>query len=121
MPGLSRKGSGDDVSVAGIISANLSSAFIEVLKAQCEYSNAKSHMEQTEREVVLAEEKQEYVLSAMKKAKENYDICVQRANDAQAAIETAQQAQTEAVKRFEAAENALSAAVAAYNSDEIEE
>ena len=57
LPGLSRKGSGDDVSIAGIVSASLSTAFIEVLKAQCEYSNAKAHREQAEREVILAAEK----------------------------------------------------------------
>lgn len=73
LPGLSRKGSGDDVSIAGIVSTTLSTTFIEVLKAQCEYSNAKAQKEQAEREVILASEKQEYVLAAMKKAKMNYD------------------------------------------------
>lgn len=103
LPGLSRKGSGDDVSIAGIVSASLSTAFIEVLKAQCEYSNAKAHREQAEREVILAAEKQEYVLSAMKKAKMNYDLCVQKATEAQEAIEVAQYTQEDAIKRFEAA------------------
>ncbi len=114
LPGLSRKGSGDDVSIAGIVSATLSTTFIEVLKAQCEYSNAKALREQAEREVTLAAEKQEYVLSAMKKAKTNYDLCVQKANEAQEAIEVAQRTQEDAIKRFEAAEVALSSAVAAY-------
>jgi hypothetical protein len=114
LPGLSRKGSGDDVSIAGIVSATLSTTFIEVLKAQCEYSNAKALREQAEREVTLAAEKQEYVLSAMKKAKTNYDLCVQKANEAQEAIEVAQRIQEDAIKRFEAAEVALSSAVAAY-------
>lgn len=100
LPGLSRKGSGDDVSIAGIVSASLSTAFIEVLKAQCEYSNAKAHREQAEREVILAAEKQEYVLSAMKKAKMNYDLCVQKATEAQEAIEVAQYTQEDAIKRF---------------------
>ena len=114
LPGLSRKGSGDDVSIAGIVSTTLSTAFIEVLKAQCEYSNAKAQREQAEREVTLAAEKQEYVLSAMKKAKMNYDLCAQKATEAQEAIEVAQRTQEDAVKRFEAAEIALSSAVTAY-------
>lgn len=121
LPGLSRKGSGDDVSIAGIISSTLSTAFIEVLKAQCEYSNAKAQREQAEREVTLAEEKQEYVLSALKKAKINYDLCVQKATEAQEAIEVAQRTQEEAIKRFEAAEIALSSAVTAYKSSIISE
>ena len=116
LPGLSRKGSGDDVSIAGIVSASLSTAFIEVLKAQCEYSNAKAHREQAEREVILAAEKQEYVLSAMKKAKMNYDLCVQKATEAQEAIEVAQYTQEDAIKRFEAAEIALSTAVTVYRN-----
>lgn len=114
LPGLSRKGSGDDVSIAGIVSTTLSTAFIKVLKAQCEYSNAKAQREQAEREVTLAAEKQEYVLSAMKKAKMNYDLCIQKATEAQDAIEVAQRTQEDAVKRFEAAEIALSSAVTAY-------
>lgn len=116
LPGLSRKGSGDDVSIAGIVSASLSTAFIEVLKAQCEYSNAKAHREQAEREVILAAEKQEYVLSAMKKAKMNYDLCVQKATEAQEAIEVAQYTQEDAIKRFEAAEITLSTAVTVYRN-----
>lgn len=116
LPGLSRKGSGDDVSIAGIVSASLSTAFIEVLKAQCEYSNAKAHREQAEREVILAAEKQEYVLSAMKKAKMNYDLCVQKATEAQEAIEVAQYTQEDAIKRFEAAEIALSTTVTVYRN-----
>lgn len=114
LPELSRKGSGDDVSIAGIMSATLSTTFIEVLKAQCEYSNAKAQREQANREVILAAEKQEYVLSAMKMAKMNYDFCVQKADEAQEAIEIAQRAQKDAVKRFEVAETALSSAIVAY-------
>ena len=68
LPGLSRKGSGDDVSIAGIVSATLSMTFIEVLKAQCEYSNAKAQREQAVREVTLAAEKKEYILAALEKA-----------------------------------------------------
>lgn len=116
LPGLSRKGSGDDVSIAGIVSATLSTAFIEVLKAQCEYSNAKAQRELADREVTLAAEKQEYVLSAMKKAKMNYELCVQKATEAQESIEVAQRTQEDAIKRFEAAKIALSSAVNAYQS-----
>lgn len=116
LPGLSRKGSGDDVSIAGIVSSSLSIPFIEVLKAQCEFSNAKEHREKAEREVTLAVEKQEYVLSAMKKAKMNYELCVQKATEAQEAIALAKRAQEDAIKRFEAAEIALSSAFTTYQS-----
>lgn len=116
LPGLSRKGSGDDVSIAGIISTSLSTAFVEVLKAQCEYTNAKTLRDQADREVALAAEKQEYIISALKKAKMNLDLCEQKAAEAQTAIVTAHQAQEDAVKRFEAAEKALNDAISAYQS-----
>lgn len=117
LPGLSRKGSGDDVSIAGIVSASLSMPFIEVLKAQCEYSNAKADRDKTERELTLATEKQKYVLAAMKKAKLNYDTCVQKVAEAENDIILARKAQEEAAKRFEEAEAALSSAVSMYQGD----
>lgn len=116
LPRLSRKGSGDDVSIAGIVSATLLTPFIEVLKAQCEYANAKTHREQADHEFTLAVEKQEYVLTAMKKAKMSQGLYVQKAIEAQEAIAVAQRAQEDAIKRFEVAEIALSSAVNAYQS-----
>ena len=116
LPGLSRKGSGDDVSIAGIVSATLSMTFIEVLKAQCEYSNAKAQREQADREVTLAAEKKEYILAALEKATKNLELCKQKAEEAVAATEVAQRNQEDAVKRFEAAEIALSSAVSAYQN-----
>lgn len=119
LPGLSRKGSGDDVSIAGIVTTTLSNTFIDVLKAQCEYSNAKAQREQAIREVTLASEKQEYVLSAMKKAKTNYEICVQKASEAQKMIDDVKRKQQEAIKRFEEAETVLVSAVNAYKNSLI--
>lgn len=116
LPGLSRKGSGDDVSIAGIVSAALSTAFIDVLKAQCEYSNAKASMEQANREMILASEKQKYVLAAMEKAKVSYELCLEKAAKAQAAIESAKIAQEKTTKRFMAAETALSTALHTYEN-----
>lgn len=125
LPKLSRKGSGDDVSIAGIVSAKLSTTFIEVLKAQCEYSNAKAHRAQADREVILATEKQAYVLSAMEKAKTNYELCAKKATEAQESIKIALRTQEEAIKRLESAENVLSSAINAYQgsitSKEIDE
>lgn len=117
LPGLSRKGSGDDVSIAGMVSASLSMAFIEVIKAQSEYANAKANKAQADREVTLAAEKHEYIMAALKKAKANLDACEQKAADSQTAIENAQRSQQEAVVRFEAAEAALGAAVRLYEQE----
>ena len=44
----------------------------------------------------------------------NYDLCVQKATEAQSAVEAAQRTHKDAIKRFEVAEIALSSAVMAY-------
>lgn len=75
LPELSRKGSGDDVSIAGIVASSLSTQFVDVLKAQSEYSNAREQNEKAVRAVTLAAEKLDYVLSALQKAESNYDDC----------------------------------------------
>ena len=114
LPGLSRKGSGDDVSIGGLISSDISDAFIAVLKAQCEYSNARALKEKAERELTLAAEKEDYVKTALSKAKTNYDLCKQRAEEVKKEIETAQQAKEDAVIRFDLAECALANAKEIY-------
>lgn len=114
LPMFSRKGSGDDVSIAGIVSATLTPAFTEVLKAQCEYANAKAQREKAEREAVLAVEKEEYLRSALEKARMNFELCVQKNTQAQLEVEEAQRNREEAAHRLAAAEDALCSAMAAY-------
>ena len=117
LPGLSRKGSGDDVSIAGIITASISPTFLSLLKAQCEYAKAKDAQQRLEREVVLAAETREYVISAMQKAKASYEMAAQKVNDADAAVSSAQKAYSDALMRFEQATIDLNLAMNAYNLD----
>lgn len=114
LPGLSRKGSGDDVSIAGIVSASLSTAIIEVVKAQREYSDARENRNRADRDVTLAVEKQAYIHSASEKAKMNFEWCVKKEAEAQKTLENAQRAQEEAKRRFAAAETSLASAVRTY-------
>lgn len=117
LPGLSRKGSGDDVSIAGIITASIPPAFLSLLKAQCEYAKAKDAQQRLEREVVLAAETREYVISAMQKAKASYELAAQKVDDADAAVSSAQKAYSDALMRFEQATIDLNFAMNAYNLD----
>lgn len=119
LPNLSRKGSGDDVSIAGIVATTLTPAFIEVLKAQCEYANAEAQKTLAGREVTLAEEKYVYVCDAMTKAKANYDLCAQKAEEAKKSIESAQNVHEEAVQRLNTAIMALEDAMRAYQDSLI--
>lgn len=114
LPEASHRGSGDDISIAGLVSAGLSASFISMMKAQCEYSIAKERWEDADREIVFAEEKREYIQSALEKATRNYEMCRQRANDANEAVKAARLAKEEARTRYEAAEAALSSAIDAY-------
>lgn len=117
LPGLSRKGSGDDVSIAGIITASISPTFLSLLKAQCEYAKAKDAQQRLEREVVLAAETREYVISAMQKAKASYELAAQKVDDADAAVSSAQKAHSDALMRFEQATLDLNLAMNAYSLD----
>lgn len=116
LPGLSRKGSGDDVSIAGIVSADLPKLFVDVLKAQCEYSNAKALLEQSNRAVTLSEEKQDYILSALQKSKTDFEFCKQKAFEAQTNLDDAKSTQKEAGIRFKEAESALLKAMSLYQN-----
>lgn len=117
LPGLSKSGSGDDVSIAGIVSSNLSKSFIDVLKAQSEYENAKALVESAKKEIILCNEKQEYILEALKKAKMNLETCEEKASVAQAAIIEAEQKHTHALAEFKQAEDTLSRAIKNHQND----
>lgn len=117
LPGLSKSGSGDDVSIAGIVSSNLSKSFIDVLKAQSEYENAKALVESAKKEIILCNEKQEYILEALKKAKMNLETCEEKASVAQAAIIEAEQKHTHALAEFKQAEDTLSRAIKNHQNE----
>ncbi len=110
LPNLTKKGSGDDVSIAGLVSLTLSPLFVNVLKAQGEYIAAKSNREKLEREVTLASEKLDYIAAALAKAKSNYELTVQKMTAAEEAIVTVRNAYNEAVKRLEKAAEDLESA-----------
>lgn len=118
LPIISKRGSGDDVSIAGIISATLSVEFKSVLKAQREYSAAKAQIEQTEHDIIQKKDKLEYVCSALKTAKLSYERLCEQRKKAEAEQKEAQKANAEAKKRFEDAETALKNAVEAHKNSE---
>jgi hypothetical protein len=69
--------------------------------------------------VIHVSEKHEYVLSAMKKAKMNYDICAQKVAETKAAITTAQANRDNAQKRLAAASIAMADAMRVYQESII--
>ena len=67
LPSLSKKGSGDDVSIAGLIKSDLSKETANLLKALIDYENATSSRVKLETECKIAEEKVGYVKDALMK------------------------------------------------------
>lgn len=116
LPNLSRKGSGDDISVAGLVTTSISPAFLTLLKAQSEFAEAKSSQEKLEREVALASETLEYVSKAMQKAKASFETAAQKVDDAQAAVSNARNAYAEAIRRYERATVGLNLAKQNYET-----
>lgn len=117
LPGLSRRGSGDDVSIAGIVSAKLSIGFVALLKAQCEYKNALAQKEKAEHEVTLAAERYVYVCDALQKAKKTFENCNQKEAEARNAVEQAKETQISAGERYIAAQETLKQAVQLYSHE----
>ena len=116
LPTLSERGSGDDVSVAGFISASLSPQLVAVLKAKAEYAAAKARKEQAEHDVKHAKEKQEYISSALKQAKLNWELCIQKEQAAKDDVKKASEAREAAIKQLEEAKNAVEQADIEYKN-----
>ena len=71
LPNLSKKGSGDDVSIAGIVKAGISPKMIDYIKTQIEYENAIAAFERIEKESAVAKEKVDYINVALQKARDS--------------------------------------------------
>ena len=116
LPSFSKKGSGDDVSVAGIISGAVSPEFISMQKAYCEYSNAKAQRTETERAARRAADTLTYVLETMQKAKASYEQCLATVNKVRAEIEQIDREKQSVAERLEVAEKAFLQAREIYNN-----
>lgn len=117
LPVLSQKGSGDDVSVAGILSMPLSAAFINLLKAQCEYAEATASRERHERDVMVAHETLEYVAQALEKARVAYELAAQKSSEAEHNLSRARVSLNQANERLQRATIDLGIAKKAYENE----
>ena len=117
LPVLSQKGSGDDVSVAGILSMPLSATFINLIKAQCEYAEATASRERHERNVMVANETLEYVAQALEKARVACELATQKNSEAEQNLSNARAALNEATERLQRATIDLGIAKKAYEDE----
>lgn len=110
LPALSRKGSGDDVSIAGLITPDFSVQTIELIKTQSAYASARIEYKKAEKNVTSATERLEYVIDSTKKAKLNYESVQNKETETRHELERAKNELNDAVARLQEAETALTVA-----------
>ena len=116
LPGFSQNGSGDDVSIAGLVNTKLSKNAIEYLKAQIEYENAISACQKLDTECKIAEEKVSYIQTALQKNHEPISD-EERLIKAKESFEAKLLEKSAAAERYQDAENKYDKAKRAFKSD----
>ena len=115
LPSLSRKGSGDDVTVAGILFSEVfQERTQELLKAINNHSKAAGEYNRKAKDVKLASERLEYVLTAINRAKAAYDAALDKEKDARDEIEKTKMAYEKAEQNLKVTGEILSEAQSAF-------
>ena len=114
LPNLSKKGSGDDVSIAGIIKRGISPNTIDYIKTQIEYENAVAAFERIEKESAVAKEKYDYINVALQKARNSLAEDEDKLKKAELECKQKTVELSEAEKRRDEAVRALETARIAY-------
>jgi len=70
LPGISKSGSGDDVSMAGLIRSSISRDSMAWVSARKEYETARREFQRCDKEAIVAEEKYIYIQDELQKTKE---------------------------------------------------
>ncbi len=116
LPSLSRKGSGDDVSIAGILTpAVFHEKTFQLLKAINNHSKAVGEHNRKANDAKMASERLDYVLSAIKRAKSVYDSALQKEKETREEIEHSRIALEEAELNLKTAEEELAEAKSAFS------
>ena len=117
LPSFSKRGSGDDVSIAGLVRATISEETVRLIKAQIESENATASYTKIDKECVIAREKVEYINVALKKTRETLLDNEAKLKKAEAECDQKEIEKAAAKKRFDDASAALSAAFEAFKND----
>lgn len=78
LPKTSRKGSGDDVSIAAAIQTDLQSKTLELFNAIADYKSKAIRMQQIQRELQIADERYQYVLNAVASSEQIDDSLLEK-------------------------------------------
>lgn len=122
LPTLSKKGSGDDVSIAGLVDTCISSDIVGLIKAQGEYATAQMVHEKAKKNIIAVKERLDYVIEAIKKAKTTYETAQQKEADVKIELEEAHSTIKVSAENLQAAETRLHALIVKPDkSSELEE
>lgn len=91
LPKTSQSGSGDDVSISGLVRADMGLDIKKKLKEKIEHDSIERELKKVEQEFSEAEEKVGYINNALNKAKENFEKAEKTYQDAQAKALKAQE------------------------------
>ena len=116
LPKITRRGSGDDVSIAGLVRTDLSDEAISKIKLCGEEVRLKSQMEKAERTHRSAMEKKTYIENSMERNRAEHQKLAERLADAEAELKTS----AEALDKAQSEWNALQARLNVQECDTIE-
>lgn len=92
LPKISRKGSGDDVSIAGLINTELTAEQLNAIRLHGEIIKAKSKLEQAQREHQSALERKSYIENILTKNRLEYQQLSEKMERAENDLSTAEKA-----------------------------
>lgn len=92
LPKISRQGSGDDVSIAGIINAELTKAQLERIRLRGKIIKAQNELDQARRMYQTSIEKKQYIEKALEKNRNEYQNLYEKMSRAEADITNAEKA-----------------------------
>ena len=109
LPSLSRRGSGDDVTMAGLVCTENSRAVIAQIKAQGDYERAKREYDQLTHEADVLKERSEYIEEAIRKNYAERDMLITRREKAKSDAAALQAKLSAAENRLHTAKESLKA------------
>lgn len=103
LPVLSRKGSGDDISIAGLIDEKCHKEQVALLKAQGDYFRAAKKKEEAENGCQSSRERLSYMQETASKKQREYEEILEKMERVQKELEASQRAMEEAEEELKAA------------------
>ena len=117
LPSITKRGSGDDVSIGCLVTADVSVKASEYIKAQIECESASDSLDRLEKECQIAREKVDYISTTLQKMRDSLLDSEEKLKKAEAECEQKAIEKAAAKKRYDNANYALQVARVAFETD----